>query len=104
MLAFLGASHTHTSNSEYSNTVRKAIDFLTEIQDPTSGHFGDSSAYSHAIATYALAECYALTQDPGPNAPGQDALALRRLQVNHDESLAVFACRVTGLLRPRGAA
>ncbi len=46
----------------------------------------------------------ALTQDPGLNAPGRDPLALRRLQVNHDESLAVFACRVTGLLRPRAAA
>jgi hypothetical protein len=63
MLAFLGASHTHQSNSEYSRVVARAVAFLRAVQDERTGHFGNSSAYSHAIATYALAECHALTGD-----------------------------------------
>ena len=63
LLAFLGAGHTPTSSTPYSAHVARAIEFLVSIQDGSSGHFGDSSAYCHGIATYALAECLALTQD-----------------------------------------
>ena len=62
-LAFLGAGHTHQSNTQYSDVVKKSVTFLLESQDPGSGHFGYSSAYSHGVATYALAELYALTKD-----------------------------------------
>ena len=63
LLAFLGAGHTPGSGSEYSQVAEKAISFLLEIQDERSGHFGDSSSYGHAIATYALGECYAITRE-----------------------------------------
>lgn len=63
LLAFMGAGHTHASGTEYSGNARRAIEFLLSMQDEESGHFGNSEAYSHGIATYALAECYALTSD-----------------------------------------
>ena len=64
VLAFLGAGHTHRSDTEYSPVVAHGLRYLVGKQDPISGHFGDCSAYGHAIATYALAECFALTEDP----------------------------------------
>lgn len=64
LLAFMGAGHTPASNTEHSSVVTRGVQYLVGTQDPTSGHFGDSDAYSHGIATYALAECYALTKDP----------------------------------------
>jgi len=64
LLAFMGAGHTPSSNTEHSAVVARGVQYLVGTPDPTSGHFGDSDAYSHGIATYALAECYALTKDP----------------------------------------
>ncbi|HEX9792899.1 MAG TPA: hypothetical protein VGC54_02860 [Planctomycetota bacterium] len=63
LLAFLGAGHTPGSGTEYSDNAARAVDFLLAVQDRRTGHFGYTSSYSHAIATYALAECYALTND-----------------------------------------
>jgi len=63
LLAFLGAGHTQLSMTEYSGVAEKAIQFLLGVQSDRNGHFGDCSSYGHGIATYALAECYALTQD-----------------------------------------
>jgi WD40-like Beta Propeller Repeat len=62
LLAFLGAGHTPASNTEYSAVAARAVKFLADVQ-VENGHFGWTSAYSHGIATYALAECYALTKD-----------------------------------------
>ncbi len=62
LLAFLGAGHTPTSNTQYSQVAAKAVAFIEGVQTE-SGHFGWTSAYSHGIGTYALAECYALTKD-----------------------------------------
>ena len=44
----------------------------------------------------------AVTQDWGSNDSSSDLMALRRIQVNHNEPLEVFACRATLLLRPFG--
>ena len=63
LLAFLGANHTHRSGSEFSEHVAAAMTWLLEQQDRRSGHFGNCDGYGHGIATYALVECYALTQD-----------------------------------------
>ncbi|QDV08286.1 WD40-like Beta Propeller Repeat protein [Planctomycetes bacterium Poly30] len=60
-LAFMGAGHTPQSNTEYSDNVAKGLQFLVDSQDPASGHFGNTSSYGHAIATYALGEAFALT-------------------------------------------
>ena len=63
LLAFLGAGHTQDSGSEHSRLVQRTLDFLLAVQDEDSGHFARCSSYGHAIATYSLAECYALTKD-----------------------------------------
>ncbi|MBI5361625.1 MAG: terpene cyclase/mutase family protein, partial [Planctomycetes bacterium] len=63
LLAFLGAGHTHRSGTLHSGTVLRAVQFLSAAQDPESGHLGEGDAYSHGIATYALAECLAMTHD-----------------------------------------
>lgn len=75
LLAFLGAGHTQDSNTEFSPLVRRSIDFLLQVQDDETGHFGWTSAYSHGIATYALAECYALTKDEALRRPLERAVA-----------------------------
>ena len=63
LLAFLGAGHTPESNKEHSQVTQSCIQYLSGIQDAATGHFGNSSSYGHGIATYALAECFAITQD-----------------------------------------
>jgi len=63
LLAFLGAGHTHRSGTEHSEVVSRAFRFLFGTQDAATGHFGNSEAYAHGIATYALAEAYAMTKD-----------------------------------------
>lgn len=62
-LAFLAAGHTHVSATEHSAVVQRALAFLLATQDRASGHFGDTSAYSHGITTFALAEALAITGD-----------------------------------------
>lgn len=74
LLAFLGAGHTPASNTEYSEVTARAVKFLVEVQIPDNGHFGWTSAYSHGIATYALAETYALTKDESLRAPIEAAV------------------------------
>ncbi len=63
LLAFLGAGHTPGSPGEYARVSEAAVNWLLATQDPATGHFGDCEAYGHGIATYALAECFALTRD-----------------------------------------
>ncbi len=74
MLAFLGAGHTPESGTQYSMVSRKAVDFLLDVQDWKTGHFGDSASYGHGIATYALAECYALTKEQRLREPLEKAI------------------------------
>jgi hypothetical protein len=73
-LAFLGAGHTHISHTRWSQVVERALVFLLTVQDETSGHVGEGDAYSHGIATYTLAEAYALTKDPELRAPLERAV------------------------------
>ncbi len=75
LLAFLGAGHTPDSDTEYSDVTARAVDLLLSVQDDDSGHFGYTAAYSHGIATYALAECFALTKDRKLRAPLERAVA-----------------------------
>jgi len=62
LLAFLGAGHVPGGSTEYAATSARAVRYLLDAQDRETGHFGRSCSYGHGIATYALAECYALTQ------------------------------------------
>lgn len=63
LLAFLGAGHTPGAETEHARVADLAVRWLLATQDSATGHFGDCEAYGHGIATYALAECFALTRD-----------------------------------------
>ncbi|MCA8948838.1 MAG: terpene cyclase/mutase family protein, partial [Planctomycetes bacterium] len=74
VLAFLGAGHTPSSQTEHSAVVARALDHLIGLQDEDTGAFGASSCYGHGIATYALAECYGMTKDPKLVRPLEEGL------------------------------
>ncbi|MCY3003352.1 MAG: hypothetical protein NTV21_16275 [Planctomycetota bacterium] len=74
LLAFLGAGHVPGGTTEHAAVVERAVRWLVAQQDAASGHFGDSEAYGHGIATYALAECFALTRDPALREPIERAV------------------------------
>jgi len=74
LLAFLGAGHSQSSDTEYSEVAEKAIGYLLSTQDGRTGHFGDSSSYGHGIATYALGECFAITEDERLRKPLERAI------------------------------
>jgi hypothetical protein len=66
VLSFLGAGYTH-ERGPYTTEVRKALDWLIAQQQP-NGYLGGNSTkydqnYCHAIATFALAEAYAMQKD-----------------------------------------
>ena len=71
VLAFLGKQNT-LEEGEYSANVTQALHWLVEQQGKNSqgidGYLGGNAAeiagmYSHAIATFAIAEAYAMTKD-----------------------------------------
>ena len=66
VLSFLGAGYTH-EKGPYTSEVRKALDWLI-FQQSTNGYLGGKATrfdqnYCHAIATFALAEAYAMQKD-----------------------------------------
>jgi hypothetical protein len=75
LLAFLGGGHLPGSAAEHADPAARAVAYLLSEQDARTGHFGVSCAYSHGIATYALAECFGLTKDEALRAPLSRAIA-----------------------------
>jgi hypothetical protein len=69
LLAFLSAGYTHQTGG-YRETVKAALEWLKQRQDPR-GFFFDSSKgghpqgamYGHGVATFALGEAAAMTRD-----------------------------------------
>lgn len=101
LLAFLGKGHTPTSNTEHSAVAARAVQFLLDVQDADSGHFGWTSAYSHGIATYALAECYALTRMDSLKQPLERAVA--HILANQSKSRDPKRGGGWGYYNPQGA-
>lgn len=67
ILSFLGAGYTHEAGP-YASEVRKALDWLIDQQKPENGYLGGNATkydqnYCHAMATFALAEAYAMQKD-----------------------------------------
>ena len=66
LLTFLGAGHTHL-DGPYQQPVAEGLVFLMRSQDAEGSLAGSASSYartySHSMATFALAEAYALTGD-----------------------------------------
>lgn len=66
LLCFLGAGYTHKNESVFRETVERTIAFLRSLQQ-SSGLLDAAdqrNMYNHSIATLALAEAYAMTNDP----------------------------------------
>ncbi len=74
LLALLGAGHTH-EHGEYRQTVRAGLEYLLAVQMPSGDLSGpkqigtapvvlNARMYCHGIATLALSEALALTEDP----------------------------------------
>lgn len=74
LLAFLGAGHVPGGDTPHAEVAARAVRYLLGTQDAPTGHFGRSCSYGHGIATYALAECYALTQAAELRAPLERAV------------------------------
>ncbi|MGQ0614247.1 MAG: hypothetical protein ACT4PV_10970 [Planctomycetaceae bacterium] len=79
-LAFLGAGFTDRGEERqnpYAKNVRMGLRFLMTSQDD-EGCFGARASqhfiYNHALATMAMAEAFALTQNPRYKKPAQDGI------------------------------
>lgn len=80
VLPFLGAGHTHRSG-EYREVVRAALSYLVNSITATGngGSFEDNGDfYSHGLASIALCEAYAMTEDRWLHVPTREALAYIR--------------------------
>ena len=67
LLAFLGSGHTHQSGA-YTHDVTAGLEYLRGRQRSNGSLYGDAQLfarmYCHSMATFAVCEAYALTQDP----------------------------------------
>jgi hypothetical protein len=67
LLAFLGNNHT-TQSGEYRKQVSDGINWLTSVQDKSSGLYGEevgnATLYNHAIATMAVGEAQYMVRSP----------------------------------------
>jgi hypothetical protein len=65
LLAFLGAGYTDR-DGPYQDVVRRAVDALLRAQQPDGGFCvaEGMAGYNNSLATFALAEYYAMTREP----------------------------------------
>lgn len=80
LLAFLGAGHgRRLPGDPFADTVRRALSFLVRESQAADGNFGPPQSgqhtYDHAIATLAVVEAWALTDDLVLEEPAKRALA-----------------------------
>ena len=78
LLPLLGAGHTHVEKGRYQGTISRGLQSLLRSQQPdgsiyTGGSY-NAAMYSHAIATMALCESYALTRDKRLRRPAERAV------------------------------
>lgn len=78
ILAFLGAGYTQ-EEGQYSDNINRAIQWMINQQRPNGFLGGEAThyarMYSHAMATYSLAEAYGLQNDPKSNPKLREAIA-----------------------------
>src|ERR1043165_5583037 len=72
VLCFLGAGYDHKTPNKYKTTVEKGLEYLRSVQTG-DGNLGPRN-YEHAVATMALGEAYAMTNDPDLKQPAQKGL------------------------------
>ncbi len=72
VLCFLGAGYDHKTPNKYKTTVEKGLEYLRSIQT-ADGNLGPRN-YEHGVATMALAEAFAMTNDPDLKQPAQKGI------------------------------
>jgi hypothetical protein len=72
VLCFLGAGYDHKTPNKFSKVVEKGLEYLVSVQNK-EGLMGERN-YEHAVATMALAEAYAMTNDPVLKVPAQNSV------------------------------
>lgn len=72
LLCYLGAGYDHVTPNKYKPVVKKGIDWLLSVQQK-DGTLGRRN-YEHAVAAMALAEAYAMTNDPELRGPAQRSI------------------------------
>ncbi len=72
VLCFLGAGYDHKTPNKYKTTVEKGLEYLRSIQT-AEGNLGPRN-YEHGVATMALAEAYAMTNDADLKQPAQKGI------------------------------
>jgi len=75
LLAFLGAGYTHR-DGPYKDHVQRGLYYLGErmLITPHGGDLQEGTMYAHGIATLALCEAYAMTQDTALRPTAQQAV------------------------------
>jgi len=76
LLAFLGAGYTDREGP-YQDVVRRAVEALLRLQQPDGGFCvaEGMAGYNNSLATFALAEYYAMTREPRLREPLRRAVA-----------------------------
>ncbi|MBA3710312.1 MAG: terpene cyclase/mutase family protein [Planctomycetes bacterium] len=81
VMCFLGAGYDHHTGT-YRNVVKHGLDFLLSVQK-ADGSFGDRN-YEHAIATMAIADACAMSEDRALREPAQRGVAVILARQNRD--------------------
>jgi hypothetical protein len=82
VLCYLGAGYDHKTANKYRQTVKGGIEYLLSVQKP-DGLLGERN-YEHPIAAMALAEAYAMTNDPNLRGPSQKCVDVIISRQNQD--------------------
>ena len=86
VLCFLGAGYDHKTPNKYKTTVQKGLEYLRSVQK-ADGLMG-SRNYEHAVATMALAEAYAMTNDPDIKGAAQNGIKVVLARQSKDAKAA----------------
>ncbi|MFP6900249.1 MAG: hypothetical protein VCA36_04865, partial [Opitutales bacterium] len=80
LLCFYGWDVTHQKPGKFQGTVKKALKWLIDQQQPNgdlcSSAAGNGRMYAHGIAAIALCEAYGVTKDPALKEPAEKAIKL----------------------------